>query len=90
MHVCKVVSVGPGREGENGNLVPSSEVKVGDLVYVKDPWGIGPKDDEFSNRKFSFVRYESICAVLPDEGGSFEASARAAGAELDALDGMTF
>eukprot|EP00612_Vaucheria_litorea_P000592 CAMPEP_0171459054 /NCGR_PEP_ID=MMETSP0945-20130129/4487_1 /TAXON_ID=109269 /ORGANISM="Vaucheria litorea, Strain CCMP2940" /LENGTH=147 /DNA_ID=CAMNT_0011984987 /DNA_START=124 /DNA_END=567 /DNA_ORIENTATION=- len=80
MHVCKVVSMGPGREGESGNLVPNSGIKPGDLVYVKDPWGIGPKDDEFSNRKFSFVRFENICALVP-ESEEYEAEARAAGVQ---------
>jgi hypothetical protein len=47
--------------------------------------GIGPKDDEFSNKKFSFVRYQSICAVIPDSS-DFEAKARAAGDEALAIE----
>lgn len=78
MHVCKVVSIGQGREGESGTQLENSGISVGDLVYVKDPWGIGPKDDEFSNRKFSFVRYQNICAVIPNSQ-EFEDKARAAG-----------
>lgn len=38
----------------------------------------GPRDDEFAGKKFSFVRYTSICAVIPDSD-DFEAAARAAG-----------
>jgi hypothetical protein len=53
------------------------------LVYVRA--GIGPKDDEFSNKKFSFVRYQSICAVIPDSS-DFEAKARAAGDEALAIE----
>lgn len=37
----QVVSVGHGREGENGHVTPNDAVKPGDLVYVKDPFGIG-------------------------------------------------
>jgi hypothetical protein len=85
MHVCKVLSIGGGREGENGTVIPNEGVGVGDLVYVKDPWGIGPRDDEFANRKFSYVRYTSICARVPDDDGSFEANARKAAAEAQSL-----
>lgn len=45
----------------------------------------GPRDDEFAGKKFSFVRYTSICAVIPDSD-DFEAAAREAGkmqAEMD-------
>lgn len=45
----------------------------------------GPRDDEFSGRKFSFVRYSSICAVVPDEAG-FEDAARKAGAMQEEID----
>eukprot|EP00903_Cladosiphon_okamuranus_P007982 g7704.t1 len=78
MNVCKVISVGGGREGESGHVTPNDAVKPGDLVFVKDPYGIGPRDDEFAGKKFSFVRYTSICAVIPDSE-DFEAAAREAG-----------
>lgn len=39
----------------------------------------GPRDDEFSGRKFSFVRYSSICAILPNSE-AYEEAARSAGA----------
>eukprot|EP01084_Bolivina_argentea_P183184 316150_1 len=76
MHICRVLSVGQGREAENGSLVPNQGIKVDDLVYVKDPWGIGPRDEEISGQKFSFVRYSSICAKIPDKDGSFEMARR--------------
>ncbi|CAM9840598.1 unnamed protein product [Ascophyllum nodosum] len=78
MHVCKVISLGHGREGESGHVTPNDQVKPGDLVYVKDPFGIGPRDDEFAGKKFSFVRYTSICAVIPDSQ-DYEDAARQAG-----------
>ncbi|CAM9611827.1 unnamed protein product [Ectocarpus sp. 12 AP-2014] len=85
MHVCKVVSVGNGREGESGHVTPNDAVKPGDLVFVKDPYGIGPRDDEFAGKKFSFVRFTSICAIIPNSE-DFENAAREAGklqAEID-------
>lgn len=45
----------------------------------------GPRDDEFAGKKFSFVRYTSICAVIPNSQ-DFENAAREAGklqAEID-------
>ncbi len=53
-------------------------MKVGDLVHVKDPWGIGPRDEEISGRKFSFVRYNNVCAKILDKDGSFEMARRGA------------
>ncbi|CAM9179726.1 unnamed protein product [Laminaria digitata] len=79
MHVCKVVSVGNGREGESGHISPNDAVQPGDLVFVKDPFGIGPRDDEFAGKKFSFVRLTSIFAVIPDSK-EYEEAAREAGA----------
>lgn len=35
LHLCKVVSMGPGREEENGNVVPMPDIKVGDVVVAK-------------------------------------------------------
>ena len=40
-YVLQVVSVGNGREGESGHVTPNDAVKPGDLVFVKDPYGIG-------------------------------------------------
>ena len=46
-------------------------VAPGDLVYCKNPWGIGPKDEQFGEegdvRRFSFLRYEDIAAVVNTE-----------------------
>ena len=69
MHVCKVVSFGPGREGKIRNLIPSSGVRFGDMVC--EGWGTGPMDGEFFNWKVCFV-------------GTRCYKARAAGTELDA------
>ena len=46
LHVARVLSVGAGREEENGVLAAMPDVGVGDTVVVKNPWGIGPKDEE--------------------------------------------
>lgn len=48
LHVARVLSVGAGREEENGVLAAMPDVGVGDTVVVKNPWGIGPKDEEVS------------------------------------------
>lgn len=46
---------------------------------------VGPRDDEFAGKKFSFVRYTSICAVIPDSE-DFEAAAREAGKMQEEMD----
>lgn len=38
--------------------------KVGDYILLKDPWGIGPKDQPVGDRFFSFVKAERIGAVF--------------------------
>lgn len=64
-HVCKVLSVGSGREEENGSVAPMPDVQVGDVVVAKHPWGIGPKDEETSDgKKLSFMRGADIAAVV--------------------------
>mmetsp|Transcript_8836 Transcript_8836/g.13038 ORF Transcript_8836/g.13038 Transcript_8836/m.13038 type:complete len:158 (+) Transcript_8836:211-684(+) len=66
LHVCKVISVGPGREEENGLIAPMPNIKVGDIVIAKNPWGIGPKDEETADgKKLSFMRSQDIAAVVP-------------------------
>ena len=30
------------------------------MAYIKQPWGIGPRDDIWENRKFSFVRHQDV------------------------------
>ncbi|CAJ1936949.1 unnamed protein product [Cylindrotheca closterium] len=70
LHLCKVLSVGPGREEENGSVAPNLDnLKPGDLVIAKQPWGIGPKDEELSDgTKLSYMRGLDVAAVIP--GGS--------------------
>lgn len=65
LHLCKVLSLGPGREEENGIVAPMPDIKVGDVVIAKNPWGIGPKDEETTDgRKLSFMRSQDIAAVV--------------------------
>lgn len=69
LHLSKVLSVGPGRLEENGLLVPMPSIAVGDYVIAKNPWGIGPKDEETTDgRKLSYMRAQDIAAVLTDGG----------------------
>ena len=57
--------MGPGREEENGMIAPMPDIKVGDVVIAKNPWGIGPKDEETADgKKMSFMRSQDISAVL--------------------------
>jgi hypothetical protein len=37
---------------------------VGDVAYTKQPWGIGPRDDVWEGRKFSFVRQADVLARI--------------------------
>jgi len=61
LNLCKVISMGPGREEENGSIAPMPDIKVGDVVVAKNPWGIGPKDEELSDgTKLSFMRGQDI------------------------------
>lgn len=65
LHLCKVLSVGPGREEENGRLVPMPDIQIGDYVIAKNPWGIGPKDEETTDgKKLSFMRSQDIAAIV--------------------------
>mmetsp|Transcript_25408 Transcript_25408/g.62515 ORF Transcript_25408/g.62515 Transcript_25408/m.62515 type:complete len:156 (+) Transcript_25408:38-505(+) len=70
LHLCKVLSVGPGREEENGSIAPNLDnLKPGDLIIAKHPWGIGPKDEELPDgTKLSYMRSLDVAAVIP--GGS--------------------
>lgn len=73
LHLCRVISMGPGREEENGMLAPMPKMGPGDVVIAKNPWGIGPKDEETPDgRKLSFMRSQDIAAVL--EGKILEES----------------
>mmetsp|Transcript_26343 Transcript_26343/g.40802 ORF Transcript_26343/g.40802 Transcript_26343/m.40802 type:complete len:162 (-) Transcript_26343:250-735(-) len=65
LHLARVLSMGPGREEENGMITAMPNFKVGDVVVLKDPWGIGPKDEETSDgRKLSYAMAKNIAAVL--------------------------
>eukprot|EP00591_Stephanopyxis_turris_P012162 CAMPEP_0195527972 /NCGR_PEP_ID=MMETSP0794_2-20130614/29924_1 /TAXON_ID=515487 /ORGANISM="Stephanopyxis turris, Strain CCMP 815" /LENGTH=157 /DNA_ID=CAMNT_0040659001 /DNA_START=103 /DNA_END=576 /DNA_ORIENTATION=- len=64
LHLAKVLAIGPGREEANGLLVPMPDIKVGDVIIAKNPWGIGPKDEETADgQKLSFMRAQDIAAV---------------------------
>jgi chaperonin GroES len=64
-HVCKVLAMGPGREEENGRVAPMPDMKIGDIVIAKNPWGIGPKDEETSDgKKLSYMRSQDIAAIV--------------------------
>jgi co-chaperonin GroES (HSP10) len=64
LHLCRVLSVGPGREEENGSVAPDLDgIKPGDLILAKDPWGIGPKDEELQDgTKLSYLRSMNVAA----------------------------
>jgi co-chaperonin GroES (HSP10) len=67
------VSVGPGREEENGMIAPMPDLSAGDIVIAKNPWGIGPKDEETSDgKKFSFMRSQDIAAIVTGGIEEFE------------------
>ena len=60
--------MGPGREEENGLVAPMPDISVGDIIIAKNPWGIGPKDEETPDgKKLSFMMAQDIAAVV--EGG---------------------
>ncbi len=69
LHLCRVLSVGPGREEENGMVAPDiNQIQPGDLVLAKDPWGIGPKDEELADgTKLSYMRSMNIAAKVSGE-----------------------
>ena len=70
LHLCQVLNVGPGREEENGSIAPNLDnLKAGDIIIAKHPWGIGPKDEELSDgTKLSYMRSQDVAAVI--SGGS--------------------
>lgn len=39
-------------------------LEPGDIAFTKQPWGIGPRDDMWETRKFSFVRAKDILARI--------------------------
>jgi chaperonin GroES len=65
LHLCRVLAMGPGEELENGTRRAMPVLKVGDVVIAKNPWGIGPKDEEtVDGGKLSFMRSQDIAAVI--------------------------
>jgi co-chaperonin GroES (HSP10) len=71
LHICRVLSVGSGREEENGIIASMPDIKVGDTVVVKNPWGIGPKDEELADgRKLSYLKGQDVAGKI--EGGIME------------------
>lgn len=66
LHLCRVLSVGPGREEENGSVAPMLDnITPGSLIIAKHPWGIGPKDEELSDgTKLSYMRSLDVAAVI--------------------------
>lgn len=66
LHLCRVLSMGPGREEENGLIAPMPEaIRPGSIVIAKNPWGIGPKDEETTDgKKLSYMRSQDIAAVI--------------------------
>jgi co-chaperonin GroES (HSP10) len=65
LHLCRVLAMGPGREEENGMVAPMPDIKVGDIVIAKNPWGIGPKDEETpGGKKLSYMRSQDIAAKV--------------------------
>lgn len=67
-HVGRVLSMGNyGLESENGRVQGPEEIspfQVGDDVYIRDPWGIGPKDQVIGDRCFSFHKAAHITGVI--------------------------
>ena len=64
--VLRVPSEGYGLESEGGRIQGFDEiapVKPGDRVYLKDPWGIGPKNIEIGSRCFSFHKANHVLAI---------------------------
>jgi len=69
-YLCKILSIGSGREREDGtiDLIDGGTpypFKEGDEVVIKNPWGIGPKDEiSEDGRKFSYVKVLDIAGVV--------------------------
>jgi co-chaperonin GroES (HSP10) len=68
-HTAVVISIPTeyGLESEQGRVQPPEEIcpyKKGDVVFVRDPWGIGPKDIQIGERCFSFHKAAQITGVI--------------------------
>ena len=65
LHLCRVIAYGPGKEEENGRIVPVQGIQINDIVVAKNPWGIGPRDEETSDgKKLSYMRFQDVAAVI--------------------------
>jgi co-chaperonin GroES (HSP10) len=43
----------------------SNALKKGDVVVIKNPWGIGPQDEiSCDNKKLSYVHVKDVCAFV--------------------------
>lgn len=51
--VFKVVLEGQGFERESGQLTPNADGNIGNIVYVRDPDGVGARGEEFTGQRFS-------------------------------------
>jgi chaperonin GroES len=56
----KVIAAGPGKRGENGEMIPMS-VKVGDSVLFKK---YGPDEVEIEGKKYLVGDEDDILAIL--------------------------
>ena len=72
-HLGKVLGIPSyGLESEQGRLQAMNELiacgepalKVGDVVFLKDAWGIGPKNIEVGERKFSFHKALHVIGIV--------------------------
>jgi co-chaperonin GroES (HSP10) len=68
-HIAKIISMptSHGLESEQGRVQGLEEIapyKLGDVVFVRDPWGIGPKDQQVGDRCFSFHKAAQITGVI--------------------------
>mmetsp|Transcript_2823 Transcript_2823/g.4664 ORF Transcript_2823/g.4664 Transcript_2823/m.4664 type:complete len:103 (+) Transcript_2823:78-386(+) len=60
---AKVLSVGPGKHGKEGDLVPVN-VKVGDTVVVPEYGGVSLK---FDNEEYHVFRDDDIMGIVQEE-----------------------
>lgn len=74
LHLCRILSIGPGREEENGMTAPDLDnIKTGDYIIAKNPWGIGPKDEELTDgTKLSYMRSQDIAAKFVGDDVTIE------------------
>jgi co-chaperonin GroES (HSP10) len=65
LHLCRVIAYGPGKEEENGRIVPVQGIQINDIIIAKNPWGIGPRDEETTDgKKLSYMRFQDVAAII--------------------------